>query len=364
MKQPAIDFQEPSADDFHDALEECIQSGSEAPGEHELEPLAAVIAKAPGAQIPEPSRADWEAELERLRNLSQENPDMSDDDCLKLTYEAYIALVEDARNLEEHRTATDTCLEELYKERERLRKDLNSMQAMKCKLEDSCREMQQMKCNISRESTTIVDEEKERQSELNGKFNAAMNDVEDKMKAEADIREHYIKENEELRTKFEKFTDTYQEQENKLTQHLSVRTQEREAIMSVLNETEAKTASSIANCGSLEKKNKVLQKTTTTLRADLQSVLSKFDEFHASVNGSNQKHSECKTEIDELSSRLKDLETKNAELKNDSEIAALTKDKESMKKQCDALDRLCDNLESEISSIAERLRAPSTKGGS
>merc|ERR1711971_1196595 len=140
-------------------------------------------------------------------------PNTTDEDSLRLMHEAYMEMVEDVKNLQEHRTLTDTSLDELCKERDHLTRDLNSMQAMKCKLQDSCRELQQTKCNISRESTTLVDEEKERLSTLNGKFNAAMKDVEEKMKAEADIREHYTKENEDLRTKLEEFTQSHQEQE-------------------------------------------------------------------------------------------------------------------------------------------------------
>merc|ERR1712050_764003 len=108
--------------------------------------------------------------------------------------------------------------------------------AAKSKLEDSCRELQQLKTNITVESKKIVEDEQERQGELNNKFQAAMKDVEEKMNAESEVREHFIKENDELRTKLEKFTETYEEQERQLAEQSSVRTKEMEAAKERLKE--------------------------------------------------------------------------------------------------------------------------------
>merc|ERR1712217_435182 len=64
----------------------------------------------------------------------------------------------------------------------------------------------------------------------------------------------------------------------------SVRSREMEAAKERLKEYETESAESAANATALEKKNKALQKTTVSLRAELQSILGKFDEFHESVN--------------------------------------------------------------------------------
>merc|ERR1712176_793354 len=148
--------------------------------------------------------------------------------------------------------------------------------------------MGQLKTNITVESKKIVEDEQERQGELNNKFQAAMKDVEEKMNAESEVREHFIKENDELRTKLDKFTETYEEQERQLAEQSAVRTKEMEAAKERLKEYKAKGIESAANATALDKKNKALQKTTVALRAELQSILGKFDEFHESVNGSNR----------------------------------------------------------------------------
>jgi len=300
--------------------------------------------------------------MQALRQLVSDSA-VSDDEKIRVLHEALTQRIEDLRNLEEHRTATERCLEDVAKERDRCKKETQAGLAAKSKLEDSCRELQQLKTNITVESKKIVEDEQERQGELNNKFQAAMKDVEEKMNAESEVREHFIKENDELRTKLEKFTDTYEEQERQLAEQGAVRSREMEAARERLKEYETKSAESAANATALEKKNKALQKTTVSLRAELQSILGKFDEFHESVNGSNKRHGECKEEIDGLSAKLKELDAENAELKGSRRIDDITKEKEAAQKQCDALDRLCSNLAKEIQAVKERVRAPGKKGG-
>merc|ERR1719188_2810181 len=166
--------------------------------------------------------------------------------------EALADRIEDCRSLDEHRTATDRCLEELAKERDRCKKETQAALATKSKLEDSCRELQQLKTNITVESKKIVEDEQDRQGELNSKFQAAMKDVEEKMNAESEVREHFIKENDELRTKLDKFTETYEEQERQLAEQSAVRTKEMEAAKERLKEYETKSAESATNATALE----------------------------------------------------------------------------------------------------------------
>jgi len=348
-------FEDPSADEFEDALEELVQSSSDQQGDADEDPVAKLISKDPCLALPTPARADWVSELQTLRQLVSDTA-VSDDEKVGVLHEALTQRIEDLRTLEEHRTATERCLEDLAKERDRCKKETQAALAAKSKLEDSCRELQQLKTNITVESKKIVEDEQERQGELNNKFQAAMKDVEEKMTAESEVREHFIKENDELRTKLEKFTETYEEQERQLSEQSDVRSKEMTAARERLKEYETKSVESSTNATSLEKKNKALQKTTVALRAELQSILGKFDEFHESVNGSNKRHGECKEEIDGLSAKLKDMDAENAELKGCKRIEEVTKEKEAAQKQSDALDRLCANLAKEIKAIKDSRR--------
>merc|ERR1719284_595297 len=104
-------------------------------------------------------------------------------------------------------------------------------------------------------------------------------------------------------------------------------------------------AESKVKTASLEKHNETLRKSQTVLRAELQTILGKFDEFHEAVTGSNQRHGECKVEIDDLQTKLQEYEKENEELKNSQEIKTAAEETKVAEKQRDALDRLCDNLQ-------------------
>merc|ERR1712013_929868 len=107
-----------------------------------------------------------------------------------------------------------------------------------------------------------------------------------------------------------------------------------------MGESKTKTAT-------LEKQNEALRKSQTVLRAELESILGKFNEFHEAVTGSNQRHGECKVEIDDLNTKLQDLEKENADLRGNAALNQATEEQKVAQKQRDALERLCENLRKE-----------------
>jgi len=167
------------------------------------------------------------------------------------------------------------------------------------------------------------------------------------MDAELEVRQHFLKENEELRGKLQKFTETYEAQENQLAEQRESRGREMEVAEKRLEEHEVMCGESKIKTAKLEKDNEALRKSQTILRAELQTILAKFDEFHEAVTGSNQRHGDCKVEIDTLQQRLQELEKENADLKNCSQLKQATEEQTVAQKQRDALEKLCLNLEKE-----------------
>merc|ERR1712060_1023048 len=172
--------------------------------------------------------------------------------------------------------------------------------AAKAKLEGSCRELQQQKSTIAKENQRIAEEEQNRHTELKDKFQQAIKDVQEKMDAELEVRQHFLKENEELRGKLLKFTETYEAQERQPAEQRESREREMEVAQQRLKEHESMCLESKIKTASLEKQNEALRKSQTVLRDELQTILGKFDEFHEAVTGSNTRHGECKVEIDSL----------------------------------------------------------------
>merc|ERR1712039_177913 len=184
----------------------------------------------------------------------------------------------------------------------------------------------------------------------------AIKDVQEKMDAELEVRQHFLKENDDLRGKLLKFTETYEAQEKELAEQREARGREMEVAQQRLKEHESMCSESKVKTASLEKNNEVLRKSQSVLREELQTILSKFDEFHEAVAGSNQRHGECKVEIDTLQSRLQDLEKENGDLRTGAQITQLTEEQKVAQKQRDALERLCDNLQKDNKKLHDQLR--------
>merc|ERR1712187_142264 len=286
-----------------------------------------------------------------------EDTSTADDEKVRILHEALVQRIEDCRGQEECKAGAARRLSEAQKERERCRSEVHRALAAKVKLEGSCRELQQQKANIAKENQRIAEEEQNRHTELKEKFQQAIKDVQEKMDAELEIRQHVLRENEELRGKLLKFTETYEAQERQLAEQRDAREREMEVAQQRLKEHESMCSDSKVKAASLEKHNEVLRKSQSVLREELQTILGKFDEFHEAVTGSNQRHGECKVEIDTLQSKLQDLEKSNGEYKNNAELSQLTKEQEVAQKQRDALERLCDNLQKENKKLQEQLQS-------
>lgn len=310
----------------------------------------------PALVPPEISRPDWDAEMKVIARLV-EDPDTSDEEKIRVLHEALVQRIEDMRGQEDHKTMMLRRLEEAAKERDRCRTEVQRALAAKTKLEGSCRELQQQKVNISKENQRIAEEEQSRHSELKEKFQQAIKDVQEKMDAELEVRQHFLKENEELRGKLTKFTETYEAQEQQLAEQHESRGNEMEVAQQRLREHEIMCTESKAETARLEKQNEVLKKSQAVLKDELHTILGKFDEFHEAVTGSNQRHGECKVEIDNLQSRLRDLEKENADLRKCERLAELTSEQQVAQKQRDALERLCDNLQKENRKLQSQLNA-------
>uniref|UniRef100_A0A7S1EYF5 Uncharacterized protein n=1 Tax=Noctiluca scintillans TaxID=2966 RepID=A0A7S1EYF5_NOCSC len=305
--------------------------------------------------LPEPSKEDWDAEMRLIKSI-MEDETVSDGEKNQVLHDALLLRIQDTQHVEEARAKINTRSNESAKERDRCRNELAQTTSQKTKLEASCRELQQQKSNITQENKRIAEEEEARHEELKGKFDQAIKDVEEKMDAELEVRQHYVKENDELRTKLQKFTETYEAQEKQLAEQRESRSNEMDTARKRLQEHKTMTQESKTKTALLEKQNEGLRKSGAVLREELQKILGKFDEFHEAVNGSNQRHGECKTDIDGLQSQLQDLEKENADLKTNAALTEAQQEQQVAQKQRDALEKLCENLRNENGRIRERVK--------
>merc|ERR1719387_1737582 len=286
----------------------------------------------PALNPPAQSRPDWAADISSMKQLV-EDKSASDEEKVRLLHEALSQRIEDTKILDEHKAIALRRLVDAAKERDRCKAETQRALQARAKLEGSCRELQQQKTDIALENHRIAEEEHTRHTELKQKFEQAIKDVQEKMDAELEVRQHFLKENEELRGKLLKFTETYEAQEQQLAEQRESRQQEMEVAQQRLREHETACSESKVKTASLEKQNEGLRKSQAVLRTELQTILGKFDEFHEAVTGSNTRHGECKVEIDNLQLKLQETEKENVDLKNSPELQKASEDAKVAEKQ-------------------------------
>lgn len=301
-----------------------------------------------------PSRKDWEDHLADLRGRVEDSA-ISDDEKVRVLHEALSQRIEDSRVQEEHKVASVRRLVDEVKERDRIKSEVQKAHALRFKLEDLCREQQTQALSIGKENVQIAEEEKMRHTALKDKFEEAIKDVQEKMAGEFQVRDHFLKENEELAGKLKKFTETFEQQEADVSKRRESRKEEMETAMKRLKEREVATAEAKANATSLERQNEALRRSQTILQDELHSILIKFDEFHKAVTSSGQLHSEVKVEVDALQRQVEELERENVELRNGVELQEVVQEQQVAQRQRDAMEKLCDNLEKEIKKLREEL---------
>lgn len=358
VPDPQAEFEEQLQKDEDDVKAELAKLGLEAAAAARADKEVEEKPADPSLEPPAPKRSDWEDAMKTMKRLVVDNkPPASDEEKMKLVHEALLERIEETKDLDDHKATALRRLAEATKERERCKGETQRALQAQNKVSASCRELQQQKSTIARENRQIAEEEQGRHTELKTKFEQAIKDVQEKMDAELEVRQHFLKENEELRGKLQKFTETYEAQEAQLAEQRASRESEMVLAQKRFKEHESSAVSSKVNAAQLEKHNEVLRKSQTTLRAELQSIVGKFDEFHDSVTGSNQRHGECKVEIDTLQERLQEAEKENTDLKASEALATATEEHKVAEKQRDALDKLCSNLAKENQKLQEKLKA-------
>merc|ERR1712137_962074 len=267
-----------------EALAEARQAEAEALAEDRAKRLTD-----PSLALPVPSRADWNTEMEVLRAFV-DDPNVTNDEKVRVLHEALVQRIDDEGKADEVKNRLTRRRHDASTERERLRAEVQRALVMKSKLEVSCRDLQQLKTNITRENERIEEEEQSRHFDMKEKFEEAIKDVQEKMDQDLEVQQHKVKENEDLRSKLTEFTEQYEAQENQDEEQQRAREHNIEVAEQQIKKHEAARAEAKKNTAYLEKQNEAMRKSQPKLRADVKAIVEKFDEFRDSVTGTNEQH--------------------------------------------------------------------------
>merc|ERR1712137_34542 len=334
-----------------EALAEARQAEAEALAEDRARRLAD-----PSLALPVPSRPDWNADMGMLRAFV-DDPNVSDEEKVRTLHEALVQRIDDEGKADEVKNRLTRRRHDASTERERLRAEVQRALVMKSKLEVSCRDLQQLKTNITRENEQIAEEEQSRHFDMKEKFEEAIKDVQEKMDQDLEVQQHKVKENEDLRSKLTEFTEQYEAQEKQDEEQQLAREHNIQSAEQQIKKHEAARAEAMKNTAYLEKENAAMRKSQPKLRADVKAIVDKFDEFRDSVTGSNERHADCKTEIESLRDELHELERVNSDLKKCPRLTTLQQEQQEAQKQRIALDKLCKDLESQNRKLEAQVKS-------
>ncbi|KAG2446456.1 hypothetical protein HYH02_008448 [Chlamydomonas schloesseri] len=198
--------------------------------------------------------------------------------------------------------------EVVSKEKDKVQAELKKTNLLKDKLEELCRQLQKEAREVAEESRRRNEEDLKQRQALQAKFTAAINEVSEKMDAQASERSRQLAENEELRAKLDSFLGQFEsfnamvqkkDLELQLSQAraeqataLAAQLQQRAELLQEANSKYASTIEAIkpqlAELEGLRQRNGVLTTAKDELTAQLEHYADKFAEFQDTLTKSNE----------------------------------------------------------------------------
>ncbi|KAG2484398.1 hypothetical protein HYH03_016812 [Edaphochlamys debaryana] len=252
--------------------------------------------------------------------------------------------------------------EAVAKEKDKVQAELKKTNLLKDKLEELCRQLQKEAREVAEESRRRNEEELKQRQALQARFTQAINEVSEKMDAQASERSRQLAENEELRAKldaflgqFESFNALVQKKDLELQlahakaeQAVALATQMQQRA-ELLQEANGKYSAAmdalkpqLSELEGLRQRNAMLSAAKDELQTQLEHYADKFSEFQDTLTKSNETFASLREQMEASAkarahiARERDEARKRAEA-NDSTIVALVQDRLQLKQQVESL---------------------------
>lgn len=231
--------------------------------------------------------------------------------------------------------------EDAEKEKDASWGELNKALKTKQKLESLCAELQKQQRDLLDENKKITDQERSRRQELADKFQWTIKDVREKMDQQAQERLEQVRENDELRAKFKKFLEQYEEREKELIEQQKRRELETQMVGLRLSEQEQLYKQEATRLSAQTAEYETLSNSETILQQQLKTYGDKFSQFQDTLSKSNKVFEKYKRERNRLQRKVETLEKENVTLKekNEKKNATAVRDGDRLLKEKDELEK-------------------------
>lgn len=279
-------------------------------------------------QVVDSSEVSGEEKCKKLWKLMQDEQDVT----MKLS----------ARTEAERRE-----IEEMERDRDNCKQELNKITAMKDKLESLCRQLQQQTKALADETKQLTDNERLRRQELADEFQNTIGDVKVKMDQQAQERTQQARENEELRSRFKQFFERYDKREKELLEQQKQHEEEIKVFEGKLSEQVQLYRREASREATAKRENEALVETDKVLRTQLKTYSDKFSQFQEALSKSDKVFGQYNRQRNKMQRRVETLEKENAELRprNEKRLAVATRERDNLLREKETLQERCKQLQ-------------------
>ncbi|KAE8147695.1 myosin-like coiled-coil protein-domain-containing protein [Aspergillus avenaceus] len=265
---------------------------------------------------------DQEAEIERevkkaTRDLNQllsniESPMTR----LETVHKKYTELLADMKKLDRDYAKSKKRADQLQKDQDKGKSELNKTVTMKDKLEKLCRELTKENKKVKDENKKLEDTEKKARLIVNERLDSLLYDIQDVMAAKGNPRSEKvdIDLDDALRAKIKTIGEKFETREVHYKSLLRSKDAEIQSLTAKYEEQRRAAENEAARCRALSSQVSTFSHTEAELRSQLNIYVEKFKQVEDTLNNSNELFLTFRKEMEEMSKKTKRLEKENLTL--------------------------------------------------
>ncbi|PYH47408.1 taxilin [Aspergillus saccharolyticus JOP 1030-1] len=265
---------------------------------------------------------DQEAEIERevkkaTRDLNQllnniESPMTR----LETVHKKYTELLADMKKLDRDYAKSKKRADQLQKDQDKGKSELNKTVTMKDKLEKLCRELTKENKKVKDENKKLEETEKKARLIVNERLDSLLYDIQDVMAAKGNPRNEKvdIDLDEALRAKIKTIGEKFEMRELHYKALLRSKDAEIQCLTAKFEEQRRAAENEASRCRALSTQVSTFSHTEAELRSQLNIYVEKFKQVEDTLNNSNELFLTFRKEMEEMSKKTKRLEKENLTL--------------------------------------------------
>ncbi|KAL4878440.1 myosin-like coiled-coil protein-domain-containing protein [Aspergillus karnatakaensis] len=235
---------------------------------------------------------------------------------LETVHKKYTELLADMKKLDRDYAKSKKRADQLQKDQDKGKSELNKTVTMKDKLEKLCRELTKENKKVKDENKKLEENEKKARAVVNERLDSLLYDIQDVMAAKGNPRSDKvdIDLDEALRAKIKTIGEKFEMRELHYKSLLRSKDAEIQCLTAKYEEQRRAAENEAARCRALSSQVSTFSHTESELRSQLNIYVEKFKQVEDTLNNSNELFLTFRKEMEEMSKKTKRLEKENLTL--------------------------------------------------